>query len=221
MSLDLASSGLEKSTFHKLFMTIICLFLKAPHPGLVKTRLARDIGFPRATAIYRALVERQIKAVPPEWPVVVYFSPSEAEPEMSVWLGHLRPAGLLFHPQCEGDLGARLAGAVESEFTRGATRIFLLGGDCPTLNASDLIDAHACLASHDLVFGPATDGGYVLFGLKAHHPSLFKKIAWSTSQVLTQTLTAAKKLGLTVKLMPPHEDIDDLASLNRQARWLP
>jgi len=201
-------------------MITVCLLLKAPRPGLVKTRLAREVGFPRATAIYRALVERQIEALPAHWPVVIYFSPPEAETEMSAWLGGLRPERSLFLPQCEGDLGARLAAAVAAEFARGATRLFLLGGDCPTLEASDLIEANTRLDSHDLVVGPATDGGYVLLGLKANHPGLFENIAWSTPKVLTQTQAAATRLGLSVTLLAPREDIDDLPSLNRQSECL-
>lgn len=201
-------------------MITICLLLKAPRPGLVKTRLAREIGFPRATAIYQALVERQILALPPQWPLVIYFSPAEAESEMSNWLGDLRPERPRFRPQCAGDLGARLASAVEEEFAHGATRLFLLGGDCPTLEASDLLEANSRLDTCDLVLGPATDGGYVLLGLKANQPVLFENIAWSTSEVLSQTLTAAATRGLSVSQLDPHEDIDDLPSLKRQAPWL-
>lgn len=45
---------------------------------------------------------------------------------------------------------------------------------------------------------------------------LFTDIAWSSSAVLEQTLVVAQKQGLTVSLLDPLADIDDLASLNAQ-----
>jgi glycosyltransferase A (GT-A) superfamily protein (DUF2064 family) len=37
-------------------MKVICMTLKAPQAGTVKTRLAWDIGVERATLVYRAMV---------------------------------------------------------------------------------------------------------------------------------------------------------------------
>ena len=59
-------------------MKVICMILKAPRAGTVKTRLARDIGVERATLVYRTMVERQAKAIPPGWNVSVHFSPPDA-----------------------------------------------------------------------------------------------------------------------------------------------
>lgn len=201
-------------------MITACLLLKAPRPGLVKTRLARDIGIPRATAIYRALVERQLRALPRNWTVAIHHTPPDATEEMSAWLAPILSDGGHFIPQCEGDLGARLTEAMRREFSCGAHRLFLLGGDCPGLNATILQAAHIMLDHHDLVLGPATDGGYVLLGLKAPQPALFQNIAWSTSEVLTQTLAAAQTLGLRTAQLPPLEDVDDEESLQRQSEFL-
>jgi uncharacterized protein len=201
-------------------MITACLLLKAPREGLVKTRLALDLGFPRATAIYRALVERQLKSLPSEWTVAIHFAPTDAGSELSHWLRPHLPEGSRFIPQSEGDLGVRLNTSVHTEFSHGARRLFLLGGDCPELNRSYLDDAAAQLDTHDLVLGPAIDGGYVLLGLKAPHPGLFMKIAWSTSKVLPQTLAAAASLALTTSQLTTLEDVDDLASLKRQTNFL-
>jgi glycosyltransferase A (GT-A) superfamily protein (DUF2064 family) len=46
-------------------MKIICVILKAPRVGTVKTRLAREIGVERATLIYRAMVEHEAGAIVP------------------------------------------------------------------------------------------------------------------------------------------------------------
>ena len=124
-------------------------------------------------------------------------------------------------PQREGDLGQRLIGAVDAELQRGAKHVFLIGGDCPGISRDYLTQADEQLSGCDLVIGPATDGGYVLLGLKSQCTALFENIAWSTQAVLDQTVTAARRQSLSVRLLPTLEDIDDAASLARQARLLP
>jgi rSAM/selenodomain-associated transferase 1 len=200
-------------------MKTVCMILKAPHAGSVKTRLARDIGPERATAIYRALVERQAREIPREWAAAVHFTPPDAGKEMEEWLGPCMSAAARFLPQCDGDLGQRLIGAIRAEFQRGAGSVFLVGGDCPGLSRDYFLEADRRLNEVDVVIGPATDGGYVLLGLKAPHVALFENVPWSTSAVLEQTLAAANRQSLSIGLLPTLEDIDDAASLERQSAF--
>jgi rSAM/selenodomain-associated transferase 1 len=197
------------------------MILKAPRTGMVKTRLAREIGDERAAAVYRALAEHQAIAIPANWEVSVHFTPADAAEEMETWLGPYLPSLARFVPQCEGDLGQRLREAVDAEFQRGANRVFLIGGDCPGISHDYLAKADEELNNSDLVIGPATDGGYVLLGLKRQCVALFENIAWSTQAVFDQTMVAARHHSLSTRLLPVLEDIDDAASLARQARFLP
>lgn len=196
-------------------MTTVCLLLKAPREGLVKTRLAREIGAARATAIYRLLAERQIRAIPEHWPVRVAFAPSDARTEMESWLTPAAGRALDWTPQPEGDLGWRLAAAAHDTFLAGARQVILLGGDCPTLAASHLREAESALEKHDIAIAPSRDGGYVLLGLSREIPEIFENITWSTSVVLDETLARAHELGLGISILQQHEDIDDLVSLAR------
>jgi ADP-ribose pyrophosphatase len=65
----------------------------------------------------------------------------------------------------------------------------------------------------DLVLGPSLDGGYCMIGMRRFHPAPFRDIAWSTGAVLDQTLTAARRSGLTVEVLEPHRDIDTIGDL--------
>ena len=65
------------------------------------------------------------------------------------------------------------------------------------------------------MLGPAEDGGYYCIGLKSPHARLFEDIAWSTEQVLAQTLERAHEIGLDTVVLPMWYDVDDLASLRR------
>ena len=111
------------------------IFLKAPQPGTVKTRLAATIGAERACAVYRRMAEMQVaEAKRFTDSVGIHFAPRSAEVEMRNWLG----ATLEYFTQSDGGLGARMVQAVADAFRRGAQRVALLGGDCPALDADRL-----------------------------------------------------------------------------------
>lgn len=187
--------------------------LKAPRAGTVKTRLAASVGDARAVAIYKQLAEHQIRQIPPGWQCSVHFAPAGAGREMQEWLAGLVPPGTTFFPQCEGDLGVRMCQAVNTEFLRGAGAVALIGGDCPGLVTAVLADVQNASTVADVVVVPATDGGYVLLLLKNNHPGLFHQISWSTDKVLSQTLAAARKAGITVCMLEELTDVDDVNDL--------
>lgn len=191
---------------------VILLFLKAPRPGSVKTRLARGIGEEAACRVYRSLAERQIQRLPGDWPFLVMFTPGNAGDEVRDWLGE----GILLEPQSGEELGARLREATRAAFSRGAGSVVLIGGDCPDLGLEDF---EICLTrlreGNDAVIGPATDGGYYLLALSRFDPRVFDRIPWSTPDVLQATLERLQTSGFRTSLLVEKEDVDDLASLDR------
>jgi len=190
----------------------ICLMLKAPIPGIVKTRLARDIGPDAAVEAYRQLVAAQIAHVPRGWRAHVCFAPAAAEEMMRAWLG----AEFAYSPQVEGDLGDRLADMTRRHFSDGGGALLFVGGDCPSLTAERLDRAARALDACDVAFIPSLDGGYCLAGMNACHPEIFSRIAWSTGAVLRETLARCREHGLSVQVLElALEDVDDLASWQR------
>ncbi len=190
---------------------VVVVMLKAPRVGAVKTRLGAQIGLEAATAIYRVLVEHQLKSIPRGWRTEIHFSPADAGAEMQTWLG----AAPAYFPQCEGDLGCRLTGAVAGAFERGARSVIVVGGDCPALDEACLRQAGMKLQTVDAVIGPALDGGYYLIALRRTAPRLFEEIPWSTENVLATSLARVEEAGLRHALLETKEDVDDLASLHR------
>lgn len=190
------------------------VFLKAPRPGTVKTRLGREIGMAVATAAYRKLAEQQLRRIPSRFRTEVHYAPRGSRAEMRAWLGRR----VNFRVQSGGDLGVRLSYAFAHGFARGYRRILAIGSDCPDLDATCLRQADALLQQTDVVLGPATDGGYYLIGLKRPAPRLFEDIAWSTETVCATTVIRAKECGLTHILLEAKDDIDDLAAWRRHCR---
>jgi glycosyltransferase A (GT-A) superfamily protein (DUF2064 family) len=78
---------------------------------------------------------------------------------MEGWLKPWPAASARFVPQCDGDLGQRLAAAVRSGFQRGAEHVSLVGGDCPKICHDYFVDADRHLDEADLVIGPASSRG--------------------------------------------------------------
>lgn len=195
----------------------VLLMLKAPIPGTVKTRLGRDIGADAATESYRKLVEHQLAQIPSDWRRHVCFAPASEGRLMREWLG----GDLEYSAQTEGDLGARLARAVEIHFQGQPHPLLIVGGDCPYLSTACLREAAALLSENDTVLIPADDGGYCLIALRAPEMSLFLEIHWSTGSVLTETRERLRQRGLRWTEMAALEDVDDAAGWARAQMAFP
>lgn len=183
------------------------VFARAPVPGHVKTRLARAIGPRAAATLYRRLGRLVVAATRGSgYRTVVWFTPPGARSVVRAWLDGLGVAG--FRLQSGGGLGARLIHAFGRLFAEGDRAVVIIGTDCPGLARRTVARAFAALRSHDLVLGPAKDGGYYLIGLRSPEPGLFRGIPWSTPAVTRATLARARALGLRLLLLDPLRDVD-------------
>ncbi|MDA1196009.1 MAG: TIGR04283 family arsenosugar biosynthesis glycosyltransferase [Planctomycetota bacterium] len=183
-------------------------FARWPEPGRAKTRLIPALGPSGAAALQRRMTQLVLATVDRAatargFDVEVCFEGGDAE-RMGALFGPER----MYHPQSEGDLGLRLARAFDISLAAGASRVVIIGTDCPALDASVLVRAFEQLERHDVVLGPAEDGGYYLVGLRAPAPALFADIPWSSPAVLRLTLVAAAEHGLTVARLPTRRDVD-------------
>ena len=110
--------------------------------------------------------------------------------------------------QGSGDLGARMARAFAAAEQEGFRRAVLVGADCPALSVAILQGAFTALADHDLVLGPAADGGYYLLGLSRPAPEIFQAQPWGENSLLRSTLASAARLGLATQLLEELADVD-------------
>ncbi len=190
----------------------LVLFAKAPQAGLVKTRLIPALGAQGAAALARHMLSHTLQqAIAARiGPVELCMSPAPQDP---AWHGINVPDAVLRTAQGAGDLGQRMARAVQRVTTQHRQPVLLMGCDCPALTAAQLDGAARQLASHDAVLVPATDGGYVLIGLKAPCPEVFSQMCWSTSTVAAETLHRMAALDLRVWQDLPLHDIDEPADL--------
>jgi rSAM/selenodomain-associated transferase 1 len=185
---------------------VVLVFQKNAILGKVKTRLASGMGEPRALEIYRHLIQSTYSVLEdvaaPVWTYFSDFIPETVNP----------PIAKSFLQEGQ-NLGERMAHAFARSFESGMDKVVLIGTDCPTLQSHHLHEAFEALTDSDLVLGPATDGGYYLIGMKRRADYLFEGIAWSTAEVLSQTLVVATVHGLLSTLL------DELSDIDTQEDW--
>jgi uncharacterized protein len=209
----------------------IAVMGKAPAAGRVKTRLVPPLTPAMAaelSACFLRDVTENIALAAGEAPIKGYvaYAPAGSGPLFDGILADgtglvLADGAAVSAPDVEG-FGCSLLHAAQALFARGHDAVCLLNADSPNLPTTLLSQATAALAEQGdrVVLGPAEDGGYYLLGLKAPHPQLFERVAWSTSAVAEETRQRAQGVGLPVVELHPWYDVDDAQTLRRLCREL-
>ena len=204
----------------------LILFTRYPEPGTTKTRMIPKLGAEGAAELQRQMTRHIVSRVTEftglhPTPLEIRFEGGNKN-LMAAWLG----AGFDYSFQGKGDIGLRMGRAFEEGFGSGYEPVVIIGSDIPDITADIMQKAFEGLKAHDLVLGPAVDGGYYLIGMhKAAfcraNPRLFNGIHWGTDRVLPQTLAVAKELGLSYTLLDTLDDVDrpeDLAVWQRAVK---
>jgi rSAM/selenodomain-associated transferase 1 len=182
----------------------LVLFVRAPLLGSGKRRLARKIGDVAALRFERAMIGLLLRRLAKDgrWRLRIAVTPDKDRRRAGCWCRGVEATG-----QGAGDLGIRMRRALE---TCRPGQVLLVGADIPALGARHVAAAFCLLGSHDLVFGPAGDGGFWLVG--ARHPRrlppLFEQVRWSGPDALADTLAGLPR-RIRVGYADRLEDVDD------------
>lgn len=186
----------------------LMVFTRYPEPGTTKTRLIPVLGKAGAANLHRLMAQRTIaraRSLQQSGRLSVEIHHTGGNLQlMQDWLG----TDIIYQNQIDGDLGARMLAAFQKSFDSGVDKAAIIGTDCPTLKAEIMAQAFEELSQHDLVLGPAKDGGYYLIGLRRAIPELFSGIKWGTSEVFVCTRAIAQNLDLNIAYLPTLADID-------------
>jgi uncharacterized protein len=193
----------------------LAIMAKTPVPGAVKTRLSPPLTPDQSAMLARAFLRDAMLVglrVPTCTVHVILPTQDDPEPVLS-----LAPPQVTLHRQSSPGLAEGQRETVKHLLSAGAEVVALIGADLPTLPSAYIDVAFRSLEDDraDLVLGPARDGGYYLIATHGDYPEIFEGIAWSTGEVLDQTLERAAELGLRVELLPEWEDVDDEEGLMR------
>lgn len=210
-------------------MRLLLVFVNEPVPGMVLGHFAMDLGKQKAAQYYKAMVEvllRQLQGLE-NCRIRFCYAPDDADeavrfwilscmratsgPEENIFLAPLSHSDAAlcqevdFRPQGDGDLGDRIERAFADGFAEGYEEIAVIGSNCLECGARWINAAFSRLESdmaRDAVIGPTSNGSYYLLALKSHAPELFEDIPWMSENVLSTTLSAARRSGLYVESLP-------------------
>ncbi|TMJ64253.1 MAG: DUF2064 domain-containing protein [Alphaproteobacteria bacterium] len=168
----------------------LILFVRAPQLGTGKRRLARDIGDIAALCFERVMIALLLRRLAKDrrWRLRIAVTPDRDCRRARHWRHGVETVG-----QGSGDLGVRMRRALET-CPRGP--VVLVGADL--------------LGTHELVFGPAKDGGFWLVGVlhPRRLPPLFDQVGWSGPHALADTLAGLPR-RISVGYADRLEDVDD------------
>lgn len=195
----------------------LVMFAKAPIPGQVKTRLSPALTEDEAATLHGSFVLdtlERTKAAAGKFklPIDRFLACAPSSSHVFFRIMEARHGVALLDQQGD-DLGARMHQVFASLFAQGYQRVCLVGTDVPSLPLTHYRDAVEALMRHDLVIGPASDGGYYLIGLTQPRPDLFTSIPWSTDHVMALTQQKAVGAGLKIALLPTWSDVDTIDDL--------
>jgi len=197
--------------------SMIILFAREPQPGKVKTRLIPVLGEDGACRLYTQLLDHALNTI-----IQAKISRLEIcitpESQMDYFLLKNSPEDTVISRQIGNDLGKRMYHAMQSALNQYA-KVVLIGSDCPFLDKNSFQQAMTALDSYDMVFSPASDGGYVLVGAnvaasKVMSP-IFEKIQWGSDVVMQQTRNALSANHVSWKELPVQHDIDQAEDLDK------
>lgn len=187
----------------------LTIFARYPEPGTTKTRLIPTLGEQGAADLQRRMNHHTFRMAR-RWRahagqrVQVRFTGGSVEQMRQVFGNELS-----YVDQGGGDLGDRLKRVFEDAQHEGLNAAIAIGTDCPELDDTAIQRAFDALEGHDIVLGPASDGGYYLIGMRRLHAALFEDIDWGTERVCTQTQQRIARLGLRAAVLPTEDDIDE------------
>ena len=189
---------------------VLYVIAKAPRVGLAKTRLGKAVGHEKAIELYKAFLEDLgTRFTDAPFGFGWYITPPDAWPEISALAGETDR--LLY--QGEGDLTDRQQQLFQ-DATRRGERAVLIGSDAPHLAVEKIEEAFQALDHHDLVFLPTHDGGYCLIGMSGPRDEVLEGVEMSTGSELDGILSHARHAGLSVKLLEPTFDVDEVEDLH-------
>lgn len=195
----------------------LAIFVKTPGHSPLKTRLAAGIGEDAALAFHTlaaAAVAAVAKAgqprITPYWAVAEAADAAHAAwPDFpTIWQG-------------EGDLGTRMHQVFATLLTRHDS-VLLVGADVPQLTPGQLDRAAHALADPAVAFvlGPASDGGFWLFGGNTPVPlAIWQSVRYSQGDTCAALRRALPRTG-AIADFPILTDVDNADDLPRVLRAL-
>ncbi len=209
------------------------VFSRSPEPGKVKTRLIPVLGVQGALSLYQAMLTSVLELCATLDSREVGFKEEDCNTvgcNTELWIqGDLNNPFILqtaqrfafpLRQQQGNNLGESMADAF-GQALKNYHKVIVIGGDCVSLDALYFKNAFAALTEHDVVIGPAEDGGYVLLGFRASpqltavYSKIFQEIEWGKADVYQHTRAQIAAVSLSYHVLDTRWDVDSADDLKK------
>ena len=199
---------------HQQSHCALAVYIKNPNRVNVKSRLAKGLSAHYATQFYQhalACLQEDVQLIA-RMGFTVFICP--ADPLDVDWAQQQWQTPFVFAQIQKDNLGDRLQHTVAHLIKCGFNQVYIIGSDAPTLPISHILACQQQLESHDVVLGPALDGGIYCIGTKLKLPAL-TTIPWSSSQVFDNLKGLLAQYELSVTIGPSWYDVDTIEDIKR------
>lgn len=204
--------------------TSVAILCRFPTPGKTKTRMIPRIGPKQAATLQIQLLKHLINNLAqPTNKILSNYQCSlwltgESLKNCEEWVTkqhfpQINHSPIALHMQPSGDLGQRMSAICKDLLNTGRQQVILIGSDIPNISAHTIANAIDALNTHNVVIGPAQDGGYYLIGMtnttyEKHKTTIFSNIPWGTKNVFRNTTERLAKLHIYPAILEQLRDID-------------
>jgi rSAM/selenodomain-associated transferase 1 len=189
----------------------LIIFVKAPVPGTVKTRLQADMGADKTVEIYKSFVS-MVTSQCTDLNGVDRFLGCAPSTDHEFLCEIAEKNGMEMFSQRGDTLGDRIFNAFKYCAEKGYTEIALIGSDSPSMPVDFIEQAFSRLKDHDIVIGPCFDLGLYLIGIRKDKVSeLARTIELDTGKDVSSILEKADQLNIKVSMLPFWYDIDHIS----------
>lgn len=205
-------------------MMRLLLVAKAPVAGHAKTRLGAVIGYDAAADLAAAALLDTLEAAAAAFPGACFLA-LEGDLGMASRSAELVAAvvGWQVFDQAGTTFGERLAHAHGVLADTGPGPVLQIGMDTPQVSGALLRQTAAGLTEgHDVVLGPAEDGGWWALGLAdPRRAAALVQVTMSAPTTYAETVQVLSSPGTDVRVGPILRDVDTAADAALVARLAP
>ncbi len=188
----------------------LIIFVKAPVPGTVKTRLQASIGAEKTVEIYKSFV-KGLTMKCTRLQGLDRFMGCAPSKDHAFLREIAQSRGMKMFNQRGATLGERIFNAFRYCSRKGYENIVLIGSDSPSLPVAFIKRAFSALAKKDFVIGPCFDQGLYLIGARKEKINeLSRSVKIDTGKDVSKILKTLSDSTIRFSLLPFWYDIDTI-----------
>ncbi len=188
----------------------LIIFVKAPVPGTVKTRLQADIGPEKTVEVYKSFVTKLTSQCTRLKGVDRFLGCAPSQDH--IFLREIASSyGMKMFNQRGKTLGERIFNAFRHCARKGYSEIVLIGSDSPSMPVNFIKKAFSDLIKNDFVIGPCFDQGLYLIGVRKEKINVISRsIKLDTGKDVSGILNKIRQVDVSLSMLPFWYDVDNI-----------